>query len=54
MLKRIGELMENRQSKWMKELVNDLSGRGVLSESVKSETKESINQKMRELGTREW
>ncbi len=43
MLRRIGEeLLESRQSKWMKELVNDLSEKGVLSESVKSETKESI------------
>ncbi len=37
-----------------KELMNDLSERGVLGESVKSETKESIKQKMRELDTREW
>ncbi len=46
--------VDGKQSKWMKELVNDLSERGVLGESVKSETKESIKQKMRELETREW
>ncbi len=39
LLRRIGEeLLESSQSKWMKELVNDLSERGVMSESVKSET----------------
>ncbi len=47
-------MLESRQSKWMKELVNDLSERGVLSGSVKNETKESIRKKMRELDTREW
>ncbi len=55
LLRRIGEeLLESRQSKWIKELVNELSERGLLSESVKSETKESIKQKMRDLDTREW
>ncbi len=55
MLRRIEEeLLETRQNKWMKELVNDLSERGVLVESVKSQTKESIKKEMRELDTKEW
>ncbi len=48
MLRRIGEeVLENRQSKWMKELVSDLSERGVLSGNGNSETKESIKQNER-------
>ncbi len=48
------KMLESGQSKWMKELLNDLSERGVLGESVRSEVKESIKQKMKELDTREW
>ncbi len=46
-------MLESRQSKCMKELVNDLSERGVLSGSVKSEAKESIRKNMRKLDASE-
>ncbi len=42
------------ESRWVKYLVNDVRKAGVLSESIRNETKESIRKKMRELDAREW
>ena len=47
-------MIEKGQSRWVKGLLNDLRKLGVLSESVRNETKEGIRKRMRELDEREW
>ncbi len=52
LLRRVGE--EIMESRWVKDLLNDLRKAGVMSESIRNEIKESIREKMRELDAREW
>ncbi|XP_050714164.1 uncharacterized protein LOC126997158 [Eriocheir sinensis] len=55
LVRRVGEeMIEKRQSRWVKDLLNELRATEGLSVSVRNETKESIKQRMRELDTREW
>ena len=55
LVKRVGEeMIEKRQSRWVKEVLNGLRVTEGLNVNVRSETKESIRQRMREVDTREW